>query len=451
VKFLDDKNKKLTWWTRNYFYLGTILFITTCILIRAILGVNVPWVGTDDMAIIWYKPFVFNNLLQGCMNCFVHANWQHCLLNMLCFFFCGFYVERKTGTFNFVILILSAVLFETALTTANNMYLGYVGASGMQFFFYGYIIIDYAFSFQKNKKNKTNTILGAIILVMMYVAMCFCGGVETVAFKPYPYDLMHNMGHYSPFVGGIILSLIIQLAQMKIALGNNLVYNNEIEGHSKKRYKIVNIVMLSCVVFLCSLSGIFYGVSSSRYTFVADIHCNYSEASVAYHLKTNLYCFYSVYEMIGDWYSESSAFGEGMEKFNFGQSHILEVYTNAEKTKKADVEEFLFNNGEGGSVPLCEPTKKDFYFEISQSYKVYFINVGSYCSEIKTLNDYYYMNGYQASDRAKKDCDFSFKIIRKNWDDLHIYCNGSEIFSEGDDVYVIHNVNEELNITFGTT
>lgn len=223
MKFIDDKNKKLTWWTRNYFYLGTILFVFLCIFIHAVFGNHnfEPWIGEVEDNYLWSKVLFFNNLLQGCINVVFHTNWQHCLLNMLCFFICGFYIERKTGTFNFILLTIAAVLIESALATANCMHLNYVGASLMQFFFYGYIIVDYIFSFQKEKKNKTNIILGAIILGIIYVFTCFCGGTSSFEFKVYPYDLLHNMGHYSAFIGGIVIGLIIQLSQKKSIAGFN--------------------------------------------------------------------------------------------------------------------------------------------------------------------------------------------------------------------------------------
>ena len=59
----------------------------------------------------------------------------------------------------------------------------------------------------------TNTIVGAIILALIYLAMCFNGGVASFSFEWYPYDLMHNMGHYSSFLIGFVLALIVQITR----------------------------------------------------------------------------------------------------------------------------------------------------------------------------------------------------------------------------------------------
>lgn len=39
--------------------------------------------------------FSVNNLFQTLVNSYTHSNWQHTLLNMLCFLFAGIYLERK--------------------------------------------------------------------------------------------------------------------------------------------------------------------------------------------------------------------------------------------------------------------------------------------------------------------------------------------------------------------
>ena len=65
-------------------------------------------------------------------------------------------------------------------------------------------------------KNRTNIILGSIVLVFIYVAMCFCEGVSGFGFKLYPYDLIYNMGHYSSFFIGCVISLFKNIVEMTI-------------------------------------------------------------------------------------------------------------------------------------------------------------------------------------------------------------------------------------------
>ena len=57
--------------------------------------------------------------------------------------------------------------------------------------------------------------MGAIILALIYLAMCYNGGTDSFGFEWYPYDLMYNAGHYSSFVAGIIVTVMLNLAKLK--------------------------------------------------------------------------------------------------------------------------------------------------------------------------------------------------------------------------------------------
>ncbi len=212
MKFIDDKNKKLNWWNRNYFYLGTIIVIVTNILLFNFLGNN--FAGDIGGEHVWNGVFDLNNLLRSFLNVFVHGDWQHVLLNMLCFSVCGFYIERKVGTFNFILMVLGFAFLAGNITTSARNSINHYGASGLVYFCYAYVIVDYIFSFfRKDTKNKTNTILGAIIIVLIFFAMCWTGNAPYY-FIYYPYDLIFNAAHHSSFIAGIIVTLMIKLGQL---------------------------------------------------------------------------------------------------------------------------------------------------------------------------------------------------------------------------------------------
>lgn len=211
MKFFDDKNKKLTYWNRNYFYTGTILIIAVNILLFVFFGGNfADKIGGEY---VWNGVFDISNILRSFLNVFIHGSWRHVLLNMLCFAVCGFYMERKIGTFNFILLILGFSFLAGTVTTAARNTVQHHGASGLVYMCYAYIIIDYIFCFIYKKQNKTNIIIGAIILVVIYIAMSFGAIGETLVFKFYPYDLIYNAAHYSSFFAGIIVSLMLKVAQ----------------------------------------------------------------------------------------------------------------------------------------------------------------------------------------------------------------------------------------------
>lgn len=213
MKIIDDSTKKLHWWNRNYFFVGTILIVTINIMIFAFAGNT--WVDNIGEAVDrhWGDIFWFDNLVRAFLDSFIHANWQHVLLNMLCFFIAGIYLERKKGTLNLLLLVLIMAFFTGIACQANS--LGFSrGYSGVNYGIYAYIIVDYLFMFRKDTRTKFNIISGAVVLGLIYFAMCFNGGVETTSFAWYPYDFMTNMGHYSSFLVGIILGLTINLVKL---------------------------------------------------------------------------------------------------------------------------------------------------------------------------------------------------------------------------------------------
>lgn len=215
LAFFDDESKgKITWWNRNYFYAGTILVVLINILIFAFVKER-PWqiIEIDNYVAHWGDVFYFDTTICGFLSAFFHSTWQHVLLNMLCFFVAGLYLERKKGTLGLILFIaFSAYIAEVAIQ-GNDLSVHSVGFSGVNYFIYATIIIDYIFSFQKHRKNKMNTILGSVEIALIYVAMCFSGGSTSVSFAVYPYDLLHNMGHYTSFLAGIIVGLFVEITK----------------------------------------------------------------------------------------------------------------------------------------------------------------------------------------------------------------------------------------------
>lgn len=145
---------------------------------------------------------------------FEHSNLQHVLLNMLCFAICGLYLERKTGSLGILGLVIFSAFISGIACTCNNLSVGSHGFSGVNYFLYAYIIFDFFFNLRKGKRDKTNNMLGIIVILFIYVAMCFSGGVTEFSFKFYPHDLMYNSGHYSSFLIGCVISLFKNIVEI---------------------------------------------------------------------------------------------------------------------------------------------------------------------------------------------------------------------------------------------
>lgn len=210
MKFIDSPKKWLEWYSRNYFYIATVAVVVTNIALYACLGNS--WTSAfGNGSVRWERSFDFQRIWRCFLNNFSHGTWQHALLNMLCFFIAGLYLERKTGSLGLSGLVLSIAILQGCVCAAAKGDLGFYGFSGVNYALYAYIAIDYLFSFTKSRRNKTDLIFGGIVLALIYLAMCFSGGTATVSFKPYPYDLLHNLGHGTGFFCGAIVALLVQL------------------------------------------------------------------------------------------------------------------------------------------------------------------------------------------------------------------------------------------------
>ena len=213
--FLNDNGKSKTWFSKNYFWIGTFAVVVTCILLF-LFGGN-RWNPMTMRTGGWSDGLNFNGLFYGFFHSFGHANLQHTLLNMLCFLVVGIYLERKTGTIKLLLLVIAFAFLSTGIIAALDGGVGSIGYSGVNFTFYFYIIVDYiALLCMKNKRNKPSIIFGAVIIVLIYLAMCFNGGTSSFGFEWYPYDLMHNKGHTGGAFTGIIVGLIVQLIPLGI-------------------------------------------------------------------------------------------------------------------------------------------------------------------------------------------------------------------------------------------
>lgn len=205
LNFSKDKKKI----EQNFFFLGTLLVILINVL-AFFFGKVIYLDSTNN----WNNVLDFSHLIATFTSAFRHYNLQHVLLNSLCFLIVGAYVERKQGTIGLLILVFIFALFGESMTNANHTGTS-LGFSGVNFAFYAYVIVDFIFTFKQLKKEKGELILSIILLCLIYVACCFCGGTSGFAFKIYPYDLIHNLGHYTGFLSGTILTILIKICRIK--------------------------------------------------------------------------------------------------------------------------------------------------------------------------------------------------------------------------------------------
>lgn len=207
MKYLDNGRKDLSWWQRNWFFATTVFIVLINIILYAGLG---GWEIPFDDNRHWHDCLFFTNLVHVFFSAYSHSNWQHTLLNMLCFLVCGLYLERKMGSIKFFLLIMAFSLFGNNAVAANNNGLYFHGFSGVNYAIYAYILVEYLFcAISKSKRNKFDLIYGGVMLGLIYFAMCFNGGTQDVSFSWYPYDAMYNLGHYTSYFVGIIIASVL--------------------------------------------------------------------------------------------------------------------------------------------------------------------------------------------------------------------------------------------------
>ena len=210
-RILNNNRKNVGLWASNLFFVTTVLVALLNIILYSVLGSWEVPLGNHSYG-HWNDCLYFTNLLHVFCSAFSHANLQHVLLNMLCFVICGIYLERKIGSLNLFLLITAFALLGGSAVAANNDSIAFHGFSGVNYAIYAYIFVDYIFcAIQKDKRNKSDLIYGGVMLGLIYVAACFNGGTQEFSFALYPYDAVHNMGHYTSFFVGFIISAAIHL------------------------------------------------------------------------------------------------------------------------------------------------------------------------------------------------------------------------------------------------
>ena len=221
VKILnEDTQFKGHWFDKNHFFGITLFFILFNIIMHAIGGNE--WAATTFPATSgdWYS-FSIDLLVRSFFNSFAHLDWQHVLLNMICFLVVGAYLERKMGSAKLFLLVLALAFLTSATTTGNSLTVNWAGFSAVNFALYSFVVVDYVSMFVKKQQDKTKIITGAVVLFLIYIATSFQVDATTFAFAGWPHDLIHNRGHVSGALVGLVIALIVQVSRIGFTKEHN--------------------------------------------------------------------------------------------------------------------------------------------------------------------------------------------------------------------------------------
>lgn len=215
-KILDDENKKPKWWNRNWFFISTVVVIFINLMIFLI---DNDWYSkflkVSEHGGHWRDAFYFVPTWRSFFSSFSHMNAEHIGLNMLCFFVAGAYLERKFGSIGLFLTVIIGAYLSAVAINSNDLSGGGVGFSGVNYFLYAVVLVDYIFTFITRRRNKITTIAGAVVLALIYIAMCFNEDAQGFPFTWYPHDLIYNLAHYSSFFMGLVCTLALKLVQLK--------------------------------------------------------------------------------------------------------------------------------------------------------------------------------------------------------------------------------------------
>ena len=212
MKFFDDKSKIVTKWNRNYFYVGTIFLIAVNFIIFFVLKQDLHNIYNSSAA---WGDFAPINILNAMFGAITHWDFDHVLGNMINLAVISIYLERKLGTFKYLYLNIILMFLCVGLTSHVRGDINHAGYSGVNFALYAFIIIDFIFSLKKDKRNLTNIILGVIVILYAYIFSMSWGGGGFIDVASYPYNLIHNMAHYTGFFVGILVGLFYQIVSYK--------------------------------------------------------------------------------------------------------------------------------------------------------------------------------------------------------------------------------------------
>ena len=218
AQFIDDSKKDLHWYNKNYFFICIILVTVMYVLLFTFFkNSNIGLLNE-----ISNERNVFIRLLYCIREFFVKDNWSILLYNLLGFALCGFYIERKFGSFIFFLILIGLWSVTIITDIFPDAYLS-ITSSFEWFSLWGFVCVDYIFSFQKKYRNKTNILVGFIVLLLMFIRAGFYDSVGgSIGYSLKPTQLLDNTSHFSIFCIGVIFSFVIQLSKMI----SNLSYQN---------------------------------------------------------------------------------------------------------------------------------------------------------------------------------------------------------------------------------
>jgi len=210
--FIEDGEKEKWWFSRNWFFVATIVLIVLMTTLHGTVGAAWDVRGGGPGA--WNARLNFSFIYHSFFSSLLHLDWMHLVGNMITFVILGMYLERKFGSIKFFVFVLFMAFFSSIASTANSGSPFWTGFSGVNFAIKTFILLDFiamlVFLYKK-KPTRSNLIWGIVAVSWIVITM-------SVQLEPsftvriYPF---RNMGHYSGMLAGAMVYLLVALFNIR--------------------------------------------------------------------------------------------------------------------------------------------------------------------------------------------------------------------------------------------
>jgi len=206
INILNQKQKEIKVFNRNYFYLATFLFIGALVLTYFMFEKQI------DQILLTNK--LYNILLLP----FQHADIGHLVGNIISFFVVSLFLERHFGSIKYLLLIIFIIPLSSISTFLFSNSFAWVGESGVNYFLYSLFVVIVIFNFKDYILSKWQNIFTLFIIVAICLLMCWNGSTsaftenisEFFKFGVFT-DLLSNVGHWSSAIMGGAVGLFANI------------------------------------------------------------------------------------------------------------------------------------------------------------------------------------------------------------------------------------------------
>ena len=182
MKFVDDYNKELKWYNRNWLFLGTLLMVAVILVAE--------FVFKDDITKFANKNIFVTYALIPVMT----GNAQKAVVSAVFMLLAGLYLERYWGTLKYIFIsvlvcpivaYLSVSILSAYVLQNPNKELAFNGlqSSMWAYAMFGFVCIATLFHLKKYLFDKKHSVFNWLLLAVIILTMCTVFPIELVEDK----------------------------------------------------------------------------------------------------------------------------------------------------------------------------------------------------------------------------------------------------------------------------